>query len=245
MTAAALVVRALSVRLGDATIVDDVSLTLAPGQSLGIVGESGCGKSTLLKCLAGIHPPASGEIESFGRRFDEPRSRADRRLLQIVFQDPAAALNPVHTVDAILREPLAIHGIGDEDRRIRNMLEAVGLPNAVRFRFPSQLSGGQRQRLCIARTLLVEPRILLLDEPTSALDVSVQAEILNLLAALRREFGIAYVMISHDLAVVAQMCERIVVMARGRIVSTTTREALRGASRRDAYATLLAPFSDE
>jgi peptide/nickel transport system ATP-binding protein len=243
LTRPALDVRNLSLRLGGKSILNNVSLELAVGDSLGIVGESGCGKSSLLKCVTGTHKGWTGQIEAFGERLGDNRSQADRRLLQIVFQDPAASLNPAHTVDTTLREPLAVHRIRNEDKRITRILDDVGLPRSIRFRFPSQLSGGQRQRLCIARALLVEPRLLLLDEPTSALEVSVQAEILNLLSALRQERKMTYLMISHDLAVVAQMCERIAVMADGQIRTATTREQLRGASRRDAYETLLAPFS--
>lgn len=239
MTGVPLSIRNLSVELGGAAIVDNVSLTLAEGESVGIVGESGCGKSTLLKCVAGIHRDWTGRISAFGRPLPTLRTLADRRLLQIVFQDPAAALNPSHTVDDILREPLAIHGVVDRERRIAASLDSVTLPRNIRFRFPGQLSGGQRQRLCIARALLVEPRILLLDEPTSALDVSVQAEILNLLTGLRDERGIQFLLVSHDLAVVAHMCERIVVMANGKLVGETSRADLVGQSADRAYQALL------
>ncbi|NTF66034.1 ABC transporter ATP-binding protein [Rhizobium rhizogenes] len=243
MTTSALSIDGLSIRLGTSPVIDDVSLTLGQGESLGIVGESGCGKSTLLKCIAGIYDTWSGTIEVFGRKLAARRTFADRRVLQIVFQDPAAALNPAHTVDAILREPLIVHRLDRQDIRIADVLDAVGLPRSVRFRFPGQISGGQRQRLCIARALLVEPQILLLDEPTSSLDVSVQAEILNLLADLRVERQISYLLISHDLAVVAQLCEQIAVMANGKIVGRTTRAELRGGGKDESYRKLLLPFS--
>jgi peptide/nickel transport system ATP-binding protein len=138
----------------------------------------------------------------------------------MVFQDPYASLHPRHTVDRALAEPLAIHGVGDAERRIESALDAVGLGEGFRFRYPHQLSGGQRQRVAIARALILEPQVLLLDEPTSALDASVQAEVLNLLEALRRERGLTFLMVSHDLAVVTHLCERVMVMQRGRTVES-------------------------
>ena len=230
LNAPVLAVRDLVVRRGDVEVVHGVSFSVAQGASLGIVGESGCGKSTILKALAGIDRDWNGTIEVQGTRLSHRRTPQDRRILQMVFQDPLAALNPAHTVDEALREPLVVHRLPEPERRIAEALRMVALPQAVRFRFPGQLSGGQRQRVCIARALLVEPRLLLLDEPTSALDVSVQAEVLNLLSSLRRTLGQTFVMVSHDLDVVAHMCDNVAVMAHGRFVEMLSRADL-GAGR--------------
>jgi peptide/nickel transport system ATP-binding protein len=153
----------------------------------------------------------------------------------MVFQDPFGSLHPRHTVDRALAEPLAIHGIGDAEARIERALAEVQLGPGFRFRYPHQLSGGQRQRVAIARALVLEPRILLLDEPTSALDVSIQAEVLNLLAELRQRRGLTYVLVSHNLAVVGHMCERIAVMNAGRIVEELDAASLRAGTPREAY----------
>jgi peptide/nickel transport system ATP-binding protein len=153
----------------------------------------------------------------------------------MVFQDPYGSLNPTHTVDRILGEPLAIHRIGNAEARIARALEEVGLGRGFRFRYPHQLSGGQRQRVAIARALVIEPRILLLDEPTSALDLSVQAEILNLLARVRRDHGLTLLMVSHDLAVIAHMCQRLAVMLRGAIVETMSADQLRRGEAQHPY----------
>ncbi len=198
--------------------VRGVSFRVEAGEAFGLVGESGCGKSTLLRAIAGLIAPAAGGIALAGRPVGPRRSRAERRLVQMVFQDPYASLNPAHTVDKILTEPLAIQGLGDIDRRVGRALGEVGLGSEHRFRYPHQISGGQRQRVAIARALIMEPRILLLDEPTSALDLSVQAEILNLLRRVGRDRGLTMLMVSHDLAVIAHMCTRIAVMERGEIV---------------------------
>ena len=229
MTSPALHIEQLVVHRGSAQVVNGVSFDVAQGGSLGIVGESGCGKSSILRAIAGIDQQWSGTIEVAGRRIGARRTLADRRVMQMVFQDPLAALNPSHTIDEILREPLIVHRIGDQDPRIVQALQTVALPPTVRFRFPGQLSGGQRQRVCIARALLVQPQVLLLDEPTSALDVSVQAEVLNLLSRVRREQRQAFVLVSHDLHVVAHMCDQIAFMVGGRFTDVLTREQLRGA----------------
>ena len=209
----------VSVQFDDYLALDQVSLKVAAGESFGLVGESGSGKSTLLRVIAGLVAPSSGEIRISSARLEgRKRSIAFYRQVQMVFQDPYASLHPRQTVDRALLEPLAIHGIDDHDRRIRRALDEVGLGSGFRFRYPHQMSGGQRQRVAIARALILEPEILLLDEPTSALDASVQAEVLNLLENVRRERGLTFLMVSHDLGVVTHMCDKLAVMQGGRIV---------------------------
>jgi len=222
--------------------VDGVSFEVAPGESFGIVGESGSGKSTVLRAICGLVPLASGRVQLKGVAADAAAavdgdsfagqavirqlvaaqplagSKAWRRQMQMVFQDPYGSLHPRQTVDRALAEPLAIHGIGDAERRIEQALDEVGLGQGFRFRYPHQLSGGQRQRVAIARALILQPQVLLLDEPTSALDVSVQAEVLNLLDALRQQRALSFIMVSHDLAVVTHLCQRLMVMQRGKVV---------------------------
>ncbi len=198
--------------------VRGVSFEVAEGESFGLVGESGSGKSTVLRALAGLITDWTGEMEIDGVRLGPKRSLDFRRRVQMVFQDPYGSLHPRHTIDRILKEPLAIHRLPADDRRIRQALEEVGLDASFRFRFPHQLSGGQRQRVAIARALITEPSVILLDEPTSALDVSIQAEVLNLLSCLRAERGLTYLLVSHDLAVISHMCGRLAVMREGEIV---------------------------
>ena len=207
--------------------VRGVSFKVAQGEAFGLVGESGCGKSTLLRAIAGLQDMASGAVVLAGRSVGAKRSRADRRLVQMVFQDPYGSLNPTHTVDRILSEPLTIQGLDNVDQRIEQALGEVGMGSQHRFRYPHQISGGQRQRIAIARALIMEPKILLLDEPTSALDLSVQAEILNLLKRVGRNRGLTMLMVSHDLAVIAYMCARIAVMKRGEIVEMLPVDRLR------------------
>ena len=213
-------VRNLRVTFGDFVAVADTSFQVRPGESFGIVGESGSGKSTVLRAICGL-APKSGTVQLLGdgaQTLPMPGSKPFRRLVQMVFQDPYGSLHPRHTVDKILAEPLAIHGIDDEQERIERALDEVGLGSGFRFRYPHQLSGGQRQRIAVARALILEPQILLLDEPTSALDASVQAEVLNLLEDLRARRGLTFIMVSHDLAVVTHLCERLMVMQRGKTV---------------------------
>jgi peptide/nickel transport system ATP-binding protein len=218
---AGLVCRNLRVVYERFVAVDDVSFELAPGESFGIVGESGSGKSTVLRAICGLAPLAAGSVQLTGAQpglTTTPGSKAFRRQVQMVFQDPYASLHPRQTVDRLLAEPLAIHGIVDAEVRIERAIDEVGLGAGFRFRYPHQLSGGQRQRIAIARALILEPQVLLLDEPTSALDASVQAEVLNLLEALRARRGLSFLMVSHDLAVVTHLCQRLMVMQRGRAV---------------------------
>jgi peptide/nickel transport system ATP-binding protein len=199
--------------------VDGVSFDVAPGGSFGIVGESGSGKSTVLRAICGLAPRSAGQVALTGDGdLPAPGSKAFRRQVQMVFQDPYGSLHPRQTVDRILAEPLAIHGIADAQARIAQALDEVGLGQGFRFRYPHQLSGGQRQRIAVARALILQPQVLLLDEPTSALDASVQAEVLNLLESLRARHGLSFVMVSHDLAVVTHLCQRLMVMRRGQVV---------------------------
>ena len=217
-----------------------VSLSVEEGESFGIVGESGSGKSTVLRAACGLAPVSGGRILIDGVPVASPRDAAFYRRVQMVFQDPYASLHPRHTIDRVLSEPLAIHGFDRREARVEQALVDVGLGKGFRFRYPHQLSGGQRQRVAIARALILEPKVTLLDEPTSALDASIQAEVLNLLDRLRAERGLTYVLVSHDLAVVSHMCERLVVMQGGQVVEHLTRQALQDhATTRDYTRNLL------
>ncbi len=245
MTVAALDVRHLTVRFGKAasavTAVDDVSFQVPTGGAYGLIGESGSGKSTVLRALAGLNERYDGSFRLDGEEMPHRRDKRFFERVQMVFQDPYGSLHPRKMVDAVLAEAVRIHGMDQEAKRIDDVLRAVGLGPSFRFRFPHQLSGGQRQRVAIARCLVLEPSVLLLDEPTSALDVSVQAEILNLLTRLRRDRGLTYVMVSHDLAVVSHVCERIGVMTEGRLVEELATDDLRAARCTHPYTrTLLA-----
>jgi peptide/nickel transport system ATP-binding protein len=200
--------------------VDGVSFSVPPGGCFGIVGESGCGKSTLARLILGLHPATGGDILVDGRKLSGMHRRERAQLIQPVFQDPFSSLNPRRTVADIVGMPLVAQGVGEAERskRVNEMLARVGLTAEQGGRLPAQLSGGQRQRVAIARALVLRPRIVVCDEPTSALDVSVQAQILNLLAELRRDLGLTLVFISHNLAVVEHICDEVAVMYLGRVV---------------------------
>ena len=226
----------LDVRFGDFQAVRAVSFQVEPGAAFGLVGESGSGKTTVLKAIAGLVRDWQGRITVDGAALGHQRSKTFAAKVQMVFQDPYGSLHPRHTVDRTLSEPIAIHGLGDASARVESTLRAVGLGPAFRFRYPHQLSGGQRQRVAIARALMLEPQVLLLDEPTSSLDVSVQAEILNLLATLRTERGLTYLFVSHNLAVIAHMCSEVVIMNAGRIVEQVPTTALASGALADPYS---------
>ncbi|WP_224652721.1 ABC transporter ATP-binding protein [Pectobacterium versatile] len=211
---------------GKVLAVDDVSLTILPGETLGLVGESGCGKSTLSKTILRLLPPSHGQIVFDGQditTLKEPRLKALRQRVQMIFQDPYASLNPRHSIQHILETPLIVHGLGDRSQRqqaIKNIIDRVGLPQSSLNRYPHEFSGGQRQRIGIARALVVRPSLVICDEPVSALDVSIQAQILNLLVELKNEMGLSLLFISHDLAVVRYIADRVMVMQNGRCVES-------------------------
>ncbi|SDR22331.1 peptide/nickel transport system ATP-binding protein/oligopeptide transport system ATP-binding protein [Rhizobiales bacterium GAS191] len=208
--------------------LDHVSFRLAPGEVLGIVGESGCGKSTLGRCLLRLIEPTQGSIVFEGEdlmRLDARAMKRHRRSLQIVFQDPFGSLNPRHRVAAILREPLDVHRIGDgpsRQRRVLELLDLVGLPASAARLYPHEFSGGQRQRVAIARALALAPKLIVADEPVAALDVSIQSQIINLIAELRARLGLSLIFISHDLSVIRHVSDRIAVMYLGRICEIGT-----------------------
>jgi ABC-type oligopeptide transport system ATPase subunit len=210
--------------------VSDVSLSIDEGEAFGLVGESGSGKTTLGRLLLRLEEPTAGTIRFDGHDITHLEGAALRNLrpsMQMVFQDPFTSLNPWMTIGQALAEPLRIHRKlrgAELDREIARLLDLVGLPGTSKDRRPREFSGGQRQRVCLARALALEPRLIVLDEPTSALDVSVQAQLLNLLRDLRREFKLTYVFISHDLAVVSYVCDRIGVMRFGVLLEIASRE---------------------
>ncbi|WP_188479648.1 ABC transporter ATP-binding protein [Primorskyibacter flagellatus] len=244
MTQAPLSVAGLGVEFSDFRAVRDVSFDVRHGESFGLVGESGSGKSTILRAIGGLAPISHGTVRFRGEPVRATRSRAFRRAVQMVFQDPYGSLHPRQTVERQLSEPIRILGLDDRMDRIRQAIEQVGLNASFLYRFPHQLSGGQRQRIAIARALLVQPEILLLDEPTSALDVSVQAEVLNLLMDLRETRGLTYLFVSHDLAVVGAMCERILVMRNGEAVELLTGDQMRSGRVSTDYARQLLRASE-
>ena len=221
-----------------------VSFDLRAGCNLGVVGESGCGKSTLARAVMGLEAPTRGSARVLGTdvtTVDHPRRRHLRRSFQMVFQDPFGSLDPRRKVARIVAEPLALERIGGEESRERvvEVLEAVGLKASDTGKYPHEFSGGQRQRIAIARALVTRPALIVADEPVSALDVSVQAQVLNLLEDLREEFGVTYMLISHDLAVVQYVCEEVMVMNAGRVVEHGPTDDIFAAPRHDYTRMLL------
>ncbi len=225
--------------------VDDVSFEIAEGETLGLVGESGSGKSTTGYCILQLLEPTAGTINFMGTELTglgREEMRRMRRELQIVFQDPYASLNPRMTVGDIVSEPLRVHSIGtrrDRRLRVRELLEVVGFNPSFTNRYPHEFSGGQRQRIGIARALALSPKLIVCDEPVSALDVSIQAQILNLLKDLQNDFGLTYLFIAHDLAVVRSMSDRIAVMNKGKLVEIGPAEQVYTAPREDYTKALL------
>ena len=218
---------------GHVKAVDGVSFDLAKGQTLGLVGESGCGKTTVGRSILRLIHHTGGTVTFDGADVFAARGsalRALRRDMQIIFQDPAGSLNPRMRIAGIIGEPLEVHGLikhKDELRdRVETLLERCGMPKAAADRYPHEFSGGQRQRIGIARALALEPRFIVCDEPTSALDVSIQAQIINLLTDLQSEFGLSYLFISHDMAVIQHVCPEIAVMYGGKIVERGTRDKI-------------------
>ncbi|MCH7232624.1 ABC transporter ATP-binding protein [Glycomyces sp. L485] len=218
--------------VGHVRAVDGVSLSIDAGQTYGLVGESGCGKTTFGRAVLRIEEPTAGSVRLGDADVTALRSERLRRFrskMQMVFQDPLGSLNPRHNVEMLLAEPLKVHGVGSkaEQRKLAvETLDAVGLPSSVMERYPHEFSGGQRQRLGIARALMLRPDLIVCDEPVSALDVSIQAQVMNLLDELQDEFGLTYLVIAHDLAVVRHLSDRVGVMYLGKIVEEADSESI-------------------
>jgi oligopeptide/dipeptide ABC transporter ATP-binding protein len=238
--------------VGHVHAVDDVSLSIPRGKTLGLVGETGSGKSTLARCVAGLIPVTSGRITFDGRDITNLSRRAMqpmRRSIQMIFQDPYSSLNPRRRVGSIIGDPFAIHGIAtgaERKRQVQELMERVGLNPEHYNRFPAEFSGGQRQRIGVARALALRPELIICDEPVSALDVSIQAQVLNLLADLQRDYGLTYLFIAHDLEVVRHVSDSVAVMYLGRIGESGPRDQVYDSPRHPYTSALLsaAPAAD-
>lgn len=233
MSGPMLEVRGLTLSFGAAeqarTVLQGVDLQLARGQAFGLVGESGSGKTTVLRCLAGQYRHWQGQLAIDGQACSATPERGHARRVQMVFQDPYGSLDPRQRVERIVAEPLSAHGITSREEqreRATTVLLSVGLRGGDLDKYPHEFSGGQRQRIAIARALITRPKLIVADEPVSGLDVSVQAQVLNLLDDLRSEFGITYLLISHDLSVVDHLCDDVAVMTQGRIVEMGTAQSI-------------------
>lgn len=211
--------------VGYVKAVDGISFELKRGETLGVVGESGCGKSTTSRAILGLNKPCAGEIYFNGVKLSEMSARDRARKIQVVFQDPMASLNPRHTIREILTEGMIFHGLCSKETsraKAAELLTSVGLPIEFLDRYPHEFSGGQRQRICIARAIALEPELLICDEAVSALDLSIRAQVLDLLAELKKKLNLSFLFITHDIGVVQHVADRIIVMNRGKIVEQGT-----------------------